>query len=180
MSRKKATSKLFPDEEVRETVEEPIVDVDVDLSAIRKKRIRINGDNSKILDLNISDMNVATRLQVAYNKLNDMINEVREAIPDAPSEMTEEEQNKVLETLHDIDLRMREQVDYVFMAPVSEMCADDGSMWDPYEGVFRYEHIIEALLPLYENNLSSEFAKMRSNVDAQLQDHRKAVSKYHK
>ena len=177
---KKSASKLFPDEEEKKLVEEPIVDVDVDLSAIRKKRIRINGDNSKILELNISDMNITNRLRTAYNKLIEMITEVREALPDDMDDLSEEDNDKITEALNEIDNRMREQVDYIFNAPVSEKCADDGSMWDPYDGSFRFEHIIEALVGLYENNLSSEFSKMKSNVNAQLQEHRKAVSKYHK
>ena len=173
---KKTASKLFQ-EEVKQQ-EEPIVDIDLDLSKIRKKRIRINEDNSKILELNISDVGIANRLRVAYDKLNKLMDEVTATIPDSEEEI--EDENKIIDALNTIDAEMRVQIDFIFNAPVSEVCGSDGSMWDPIDGSFRYEHIIETLATLYENNLSTEFAKMKSKVDTKLQDHRKAVSKYHK
>lgn len=179
---KKSTSKLFPSKEEVETKETPAVDVDLNISAIRKKRVRINGDDNKIIELNISDINIMNRLEVAYDKLNKMLDEVyKEAkTPEDPDNLSDEETEEMQKTLSEIDMRMREQVDYIFDYPVSEKCVDGGSMWDPIEGEFRYEHVISALLSLYENNLSSEFSKMKSRVDNKLQDHKKAVSKYHR
>ena len=37
-------------------------------------------------------------------------------------------------------------------------------MYDPVGGEFRFEHIIEVLLNLYANNLTSEFSKMQERV----------------
>ena len=42
---------------------------DIDLSAIKKKRFRINGDSSKILELNTSDLSISSRLSAAYERL---------------------------------------------------------------------------------------------------------------
>lgn len=179
---KKSTSKLFPSNDETEKVKPNTVDLDIDISAIRKKRVRINGDDDKIIELNISDLNIMNRLETAYAKLNKMMDEVyKEAkTPEDPDNISEEETAEMQKTLSEIDSRMREQVDYIFDYPVSDKCADGGSMWDPLEGEFRYEHIITALLGLYENNLNSEFEKMKSRVDNKLQDHKKAVSKYHR
>ena len=38
---------------------------------------------------------------------------------------------------------MRELIDFIFQANVSSVCADDGTMADPLNGQFRFEHIIE-------------------------------------
>lgn len=179
---KKSTSKLFPSTEDVEKKETPIVDVDLDISAIRKKRVRVNNDNDRIIELNISDLNIMNRLEVAYDKLNKMMDEVYKEVktPENPDDMSDDETAEIQKALAEIDKRMREQVDYIFDYPVSEACLYGGSMWDPIEGEFRYEHIITALLGLYENNLNSEFEKMKSRVDGKLQDHKKAVSKYHR
>ena len=179
---KKSSSKLFPNNDVEnKALTDTTVDADVDLSIIRRKRIRINKDDNKIIELNISDLNIPSRLKKAYHKLTDYIDEVYNKISDIDDQnLSDEDEDRLIEALAEIDKKMCEQVDYIFDYPVSEACADGGSMWDPIEGEFRYEHIISTLLELYENNLSSEFTKMRNKVNDKLKDHRQAVSKYHK
>ena len=78
--------------------------------------------------------------------------------------------------IQDIDDKMREEIDFIFDAPVSKVCADGGSMYDPFEGMFRFEHIIDALSKLYETNLNSEFSKMKRRVSAKTS---KYTKKYH-
>ncbi len=187
----KSTSKLFKEEEKKlpkETVNEKVVNMsapaddiqDIDISAIKKKRFRINGDNSKILELNTSDLNISSRLETSYNKLQKHMEEVGEllakSVPDDEAELTEEQENTIDAQLKAIDELMREEIDYIFDAPVSEVCADGGSMYDPFEGAFRFEHIIEAIAKLYETNLSNEFAKMKKRVSARTS---KYTKKYH-
>lgn len=158
--------------------------IDISLSAIQKKRFRINGDNSKILELNVSDLNLTSRLNVAYSKLVSLMDEVQDTLGSEPAiesdTVTPEQTEKVLEELHRLDEKMREQIDYIFDSNVSEVCAGAGSMWDPIDGALRYEHIISGLLELYENNYSSEFDKLKRRVAGKAAKHRAAVSKYHR
>ena len=197
---KKSTSKLFEDEvktevteesmnapvteeekeEVETNVETPADDIqDIDLSIIKKQRFRINGDNSKILELNVADMRIATRLKEAYPRLNALMDEVATKFNDIPDDASEEMINQVGSAVDEIDNKMRDEINYIFDAPVSEVCGSDGSMWDPIEGAFRYEHIIDKLAKLYENNLDKEFANMKRRVETKagkyvkLQDHKK-------
>lgn len=152
---------------------------DIDLSIIKKQRFRINGDNSKILELNVADMRIATRLKEAYPRLNDLMDEVATKFNDIPDDASEEMINQVGSAVDEIDNKMRDEINYIFDAPVSEVCGSDGSMWDPIEGAFRYEHIIDKLAKLYENNLDKEFANMKRRVETKagkyvkLQDHKK-------
>lgn len=152
--------------------------VNIDISAIKKKRFAVNGDNSKILELNTSDMNITNRLQVTYTRLNKYMEEVGRILADIPDdgELTESQEELISEQLQAIDKKMKEEVDYIFDAPVSAVCCDGGSMYDPFEGQFRFEHIIEALSKLYENNLSVEFSKMKRRVSAKTS---KYTKKYH-
>lgn len=192
----KSTSKLFKEEEqnLPETsekqVEENVVpassttveDVqDLNISAIKKKRFRINGDNNRILELNTSDLNISSRLDTSYKKLQKYMEEVgnilTNELPDDESELTEEQELMVNNQLNQIDEMMKKEIDYIFDAPVSEVCAYDGSMYDPFEGAFRFEHIIEAIAKLYENNLSNEFAKMKKRVSVKTS---KYTKKYHR
>lgn len=138
--------------------------IDIDLSEIRKKRIRIDGDDSRIVEINISDMGVMDRLQNAYNQLLSLANEYHLAEEEETSEDEDTEIAKIIETLKDLDVKMRELVDYVFNANVSEMCVQDGTMADPVNGQFKFEYIIEKFLALYDKNFDMEFKKMSKSV----------------
>ena len=194
---KKSTSKLFEDETKTELTEKemnapvdespvneaPAVEddiQDIDLSVIKRKKFRINQDNSKILELNVSDMKIATRLRESYPRLNALMDEVADIFNDIPDDVEDEETlNKVADAVDLIDTKMRDEINYIFDAPVSEICGTDGSMWDPIDGAFRYEHIIDKLAKLYENNLDKEFINMKRRVEtkagkyANLQDHKR-------
>ena len=191
---KKTATKLFDNEvaegeakdlpsDVTENKKEEEI-VDIDLSILERKRFRINGDNNKILKLNTSDLFVGSRMEEAYNKLNKLMDEVMERIgevPDNKEEVTDEQATDVFDALKEIDAKMREQVDYIFDSNVSELCADDGSMWDIREGAFRYEIIIEAISRLYENDLDKEFTKLKNRVEGRTAQIKKiGGSKYHK
>lgn len=172
----------IPEEET-EIVNTPPVQADdiqtIDLSAISKKRFSINGDPNKILELNTSDLNISSRLQVAYERLTKYMDEVGKllaGLPDEEAEITSEQERLVDEQLHAIDEKMKKELDYIFDAPVSAVCSDGGSMYDPFEGQFRFEHIIDALSKLYETNLNREFGKMRRRVSEKTS---KYTKKYH-
>lgn len=172
----------IPEEET-EVVDTPAQSADdiqdIDLSAIRKKRFRINGDSNKILELNTSDLNISSRLSAAYERLTKYMDEVGTVlsnISDESDDLEESQERIVEEKLHEIDLKMREEIDFIFDAPVSDVCADNGSMYDPFEGQFRFEHIIDALSKLYETNLNREFSMMKRKVAAKTS---KYTKKYH-
>ena len=138
--------------------------IDVDLSIVKKKKFRINGDNSKILELNVSDMGIVSRLDETYSKLMDLQDKVA-SLADINEEANDREiLSSTAKKLNEIDGEMRDLLDYIFQSNVSEICGSEGSMYDPIEGTFRYEHIISTLTKLYENNLNSEFAKIKKNI----------------
>lgn len=150
---------------------------DIDLSIIKKKRFRINGDNNRILELNTSDLNIISRLTSAYSRLQDYMSEVGKILSEMPDEeLTEDVERIASEQLEAIDMNMRKELDYIFDAPVSKVCDDGGSIYDPFNGAFKFEHIIEAILKLYERNLDKEFNKIRKRVSSKTS---KYTKKYH-
>lgn len=154
---------------------------DLDLSAIRKKRFRIDGDNNRILELNTSDMNIIVRLRDNYPKLTELANKVAELkYSDETESESEELTDAELQELFDfstkfesIDNEMRNIIDRIFDSNVSEVCAPSGSMYDLLNGQFRFEHIIDRLTKLYETNISDEYKKMDQRI-------RKHTDKYTK
>lgn len=150
---------------------------DINLSVIRKKRFRIDGDDSRILELNTSDLNILARLREAYPKLVTLANDAFAQIPEVDVQpesydfMTDEGTTKVIEALKDADEKMRELMDYIFDSNISELCAPSGSMYDPLNGKFRFEHILDTLANLYEADVSAELNRISSRV-------KKHTSKY--
>ena len=133
--------------------------IDLDLSVTRKKRFRIDGDDNRVIELNTSDMTILNRLDEAEKRLTELANY-------ANFEISDDEQanaDKVAELLA-TDKQMREIIDYLFDSEVADICAPDGSMYDPFNGKYRFEHIMETLFTQYEKNISEEIKKMRKNV----------------
>lgn len=145
-------------------------DGELDLSLSSRKRFRIDGDDSRVLELNTSDLNLITRLRSAYPQLKDIAQNAFKDLPDAVIEdenydfMEDEATSKLSEALQDADTKMRTLLDYIFDSNVSELCAPHGSMFDPVNGKLRFEHIIDTLAPLYETDISTEMNKVTANV----------------
>lgn len=131
--------------------------IDIEIKESPKKKFRINGDSSKILELNVSDINIVSRLQKGYDKLQKLMSEVANVDVDDIDNMSD--------ALSKIDKAMREQLDYIFDSNVSEVCGKNGNMYEPYQGMFRYEHIIDGLTKLYTNNLNEEFKTIRKRIE---------------
>lgn len=134
--------------------------VDIDLSITRKKRFRIDGDDNRIIELNTSDMTILNRLDEADKQLRELADKATFGM----SETGEDDNADTVKELLATDKQMRAIIDYLFDAPVSDVCAPDGSMYDPFNGKYRFEHIMEILFALYEKNISEEIKKMRRNV----------------
>lgn len=149
---------------VDETVKTQNDIIDIELPELRKKRFRIDGDNDRILELNTSDIGIINRLNSVYPKLiklsNDVVSEL-DFSDDVPvDELLDREATKFTE----IDNRMRELVDEIFQSNVSEVCVPEGTMYDPINGEFRFEHIIKTIGGLYETNFNKEFQNIARRV----------------
>lgn len=159
-------------------VEKPVSDdadiVDIDLSAIKKKRFRIDGDNNRILELNTSDFGVVVRLNETYASLTELATQVAgkgfdfDAADDDVVKL-----DKASTVIDTIDTQMRKKIDYIFDSNVSEVCAPSGTMYDLINGKFRFEYILEKLAALYSVQIQKEYTKMAARM-------KKHTGKYHK
>ena len=136
-----------------------------DISLSQKKKFRIDGDDSRMLELDVSDMNILVRMEERYPKMEAEAREAAVQMSKMDTENPDEDSMSSIATLlKSIDEKMREDIDFIFDSNVSEMCAPKGTMYDPYNGQFRFEHIIEVLTTLYANNLTAEYKKMQDRV----------------
>lgn len=139
--------------------------IDISINGIQRKRYRINGDDSKILELNPTDFNITVRMNEAYPKLVECQSKISElsGLPE-DEEDTLENLSKFTNKLAELNAKMCELIDYIFDSNVSELCCDGGSMYDMIDGYMRYEVIIDNLVKLYENNLNQETKKIQKRV----------------
>ena len=151
-----------------ETVNNNIIDLD--LSVTQKKKFRFDKDDTRIVEVNTSDMNIMQRVSEAYPKLQELQIKASKLTEGIDMENDESEAavfdgiTTIAERLSTVDTEMRELVDYMFDAPVSAAAAPNGSMYDPFNGSFRYEHIITLVMKQFEDNLQSEFGKMERQL----------------
>ena len=151
---------------------------DIKLAYVEKKKFRINGDNTKILELNVSDLNTYKRLSETYPKLQTLLQESRKAVESIDVETDDiKALDAVSNILTDIDRQMRELVDYTFDTNASEVCAPSGNMFDPVGGQYRFERVLDTISQLYTTGLSTEFEKLKDRVNKKTS---KYTKKYHK
>lgn len=150
-------------------------DIDViDLSVLRRKRFRIDlgdGDTSRILELNVTDMGVIKRLSDGYSKLVELdartteLGSISASVKDDEDDATMHERFKAFsDKLTKIDHEMRSIIDTIFDSNVCEVCCPSGSLYDPVNGRMRYEYIIDALMQLYSDSISEEMKKTTSRI----------------
>ena len=139
--------------------------IDIQLAPSKKKKFRIDGDNSRIIELDPSDLNIINRYKDTYKRLDELSVKV---ITGAPEEIEGESDYDSIERasnyLTEIDKEMRECVDYIFDSPVSDVCVQSGTMYDPVGGQFMFERVIEVLFGLFETGINDEFQKMSKRV----------------
>ena len=154
--------------------QEPEV-VDIDMGFVEKKKFRIAGDFNRMLELNVSDLNIFARLKEGYPKLEKLLKEAHDKMTSIPDDLEDKDEllGEVADRLTEIDTKMREIIDYIFDTNASEVCAPSGNMFDPVGGEWRYVRVLDKLTALYTNGLHAEFDKIKANVE-------KKTSKYTK
>ena len=139
--------------------------LNLDLSETARTKVWVNGDNRRVLELNLTDLGIMGRAKDAKDKLDELQAEANElASADVPATIeSEEDEEKVdvaIEKFRSIDKKMRDLVDGIFDFPVCDVCCDGGSMYDPIGGQYRYDYIIDKIMALYGDQWEKE-SKLR-------------------
>lgn len=135
--------------------------IDINIGGIGRKKIRVNGDDSKILLLNVNDNNVVVRYMDEYPKLKELETDFKELGAISIDSVDTETFMKFSEKAKQIDEKMKTSLDYIFNSNVAEVCSDGGSMYDILDsGAMRWESILTALLNLYTETISKNAEQM--------------------
>lgn len=135
--------------------------LNLDLSETARTKIWVNGDCTKVLELNLTDLGIMGRAKDAMKELDELQAEANALVSaEVPDNLETEEDNKkfdeVIETFRNIDNKMRKIVNGIFDFDVCDICCDGGSMYDPIGGQYRYEYIIDRIMALYGDSWEKE------------------------
>ena len=131
--------------------------VDIELTQIQKKKFRLDRDDNRVIELDTSDITVISRLEEIYPKMLKLVE-------DAQLEDGQEPED-TLTTLMNINKKMKEFLNYAFDSDVADKACPHGTLFDPINGKFRFEYIMEKLLALYDENFTNEFKLMQNRVN---------------
>ena len=145
--------------------------INLDLSATKGTKIQVNGNPEASFTLNLSDFGIYNRMKDGIQQLYDLFESLKEKMGNKAEEETPEGTDTttpILEVMAEMDKKMRDTMDYIFSAPVSDVCAPEGYMFDLFDGQLRFEHILNALTSLYEKNVNREYYNLKSRIDNKL------------
>lgn len=130
--------------------------IDLEISCIERKKIRINGDNNKILLLNVNDNNVIVRYSETLPKLESLKEDFKQlSNTKIDDNFNAEDFTEFANRAKEIDDKMKSYMDYIFNAKVADMCSDGGSMYDFLDnGLMRWETILAALIKFYGETIT--------------------------
>lgn len=141
---------------------------DIDLSLTEKKPFRFGNDDNRVVYLNTADMNLIKRAEELLPKIGEIATKFGEDVAEAQESKGKIDEDTIVNTYKDklteLDLEMRNLIDELFNAPVSAAAAPDGSMFDIFNGTFRYEIIIDVVGQQFLDNIQSEIKKMESKL----------------
>lgn len=135
--------------------------IDISLAS-EKTKIRIDGDDNRIIELDTSDMTVLKRLQDIYPRLNEL--GIKGFEIDDGDEYSEEALKAMTTALDAIDKEMRELVDYIFNSKIADVCVPEGAMYNMQNGEFKFERILDVLFGLYAEDIQKEFGLMSDRM----------------
>ena len=152
------------------------------ISLSSKKTFTIDGDLTRTIQLDTSDMNVLVRLEEVYGDIQKLAVDAGNRIVASKTDddMDEESLTELTKVLKEIDQQMREKLNYIFASDIADACEPTGNMYDPVGGEFRFEHIVEVLAELYANNITSEFKKMQERIKKHTQKYASGTGRRNK
>ena len=134
--------------------------VDIQLSIDNRKQFRINGDDKRIIELDISDFGILNRLRESYPRLQEL--------GVKGFEFDEDDENiklgEFMDSLNAINDEMISIIDYIFDAKVAKVCADGKPLYNMVAGKFIFEIILDTLFNLYSDNIRAELGQMSQRM----------------
>lgn len=133
------------------------------------EKIIINGDEERAIFINVTDFNIVDRwYEVKENitKLGqELPNEMQDELPLNPDGSVEEESlAKYGKLIKDLDTSVKEQINYLFNANVTEQVFKGSSAFAVKDGEFYVTRFLNSILPVIQNVINKESENMEKKI----------------
>lgn len=135
---------------------------DIQLNIDKREQFRINGDNNRIIELDVSDFGILNRLRESYPRLQELSIKGFEA--DDIGDDDNIKLGEFMDSLNAINDEMISVMDYIFDSKVAKICADGKPLYNMVAGQFIFEIILDTLFSLYSENIRAEFGQMSQRM----------------
>lgn len=114
------------------------------------KEFMINDDPNRVIRFNPTDFSIVDRFHTAANEVDALI---------AGLDM-----EKDVSAIMKLDEKVKEQIDYIFNQPVSQIVFGNQSALTPVKGRLLCERFLETVLPVIKENIKEEKKKSAERV----------------
>lgn len=122
-----------------------------------RKRLAINGDESRIITVNPTDISIVSRYSETVPKLEELVKKYSEI----KSEITIDEAVKIN---NELDAEAKKFIDYIVGSPVSDVAFGTANCLSYAGGQTIFENFLTAYMEYMEPNIKSEYEKSKKRV----------------
>lgn len=141
----------------------------LDLGFTNKKKFTVGGDPNRVIEFDPSDVGVANRLARSLKKLQGLaddweaLNKANDGIANSEEDGDIIKSSEEFSERYDkLEKEVRDIIDEVFDSKIADTLLENTSVFSPVNGKFKYEHVIEAMLKCYEQQIQDEAPKFRA------------------
>lgn len=126
------------------------------------KELAINGDETRILKINLADSNLIIRFHDAAKSLEELMNNAKGIVLNNDGSAKEESQ---IETLKELTNTVREKIDYALNTNACEIAFGNQSPLSLVNGRYLFEGFLDALKPFLEEEMKKQAKLSKKRIE---------------
>lgn len=145
----------------------------INLNLSTKKKFTIDGDPNRVIELDISDINIINRATTAFKNIENLKNDW-EKLPTLEELDSDNVDTEILHNTVDkidefsdefsaIENQLKNEIDFMFDSPISNTIFGTSSPFSIVNDKFKFEHTIDVLMSLYEEQLQGDLKKLNKS-----------------
>lgn len=135
----------------------------------QKQTIQLNGNPEKVIELDLGDSNIITRLSEGVDKIEDLVKE-RQNLHELLANGNDSDESNIsyyknlASKFKELENSMRGIINEIFDFDVCTPFLGTSSVFSIKNGEFAYERIINSLMGLYEDSIQKENNKLKERL----------------
>lgn len=130
------------------------------------KEFSINGDESRVIRFNPADFGILERIKDAYDAIA-KATDTQEEIELLPDGTPKDQLSMASDVVKTINKAIKEQIDHIFNSNVSEVVFGKQSPLGMVKGIPLYERFLDSIIPV-----------IKKEVEKEMKESQKRISKY--